>query len=157
MGQPPVPPGFDLNKAAERAITEYFSSKEFKDEAKSQYMAQITTLVENAEKKARNWQVALTLLVTGIIFVLVFSELLNVREKRLSIDEEYVKVLTTAEDLHKTINDIRMDTVRVKEEVDSKNKSIGATLDSLEKRTKDLETEVNRIAARADRKTKESQ
>jgi hypothetical protein len=157
MPQPPTGSANDLNEFARKAITDYFSRQDFKDEAKREYTSQITTLIEKAETKARSWQVVLTLLVTGIIFVLVFSELLNVREKRLSIDEEYVKVLTTAEELRKTIADIKTDTDRVKAEVDAKDKSIGASIDSLEKKTRDLETQVNRMTVRIDKKSNQSQ
>jgi len=157
MAQPPVGPVTDLNVVAAQKIADYFASQEFKGQARREYTEQIKTLIENAETKARRWQVVLTLLVIGIIFVLVFSELLNVREKRLSIDEEYVKVLTTAEELRKTIADIKADTDRVKAEVDAKDKSIGATIDSLEKKTRDLETLVNRITIRIDKKSNQPQ
>jgi len=136
----------DLNQAALDGVKQYVASDEFKKKLIEYYKEQIAATVENAEKKARTWQVILTLLVLGFVFVLVFGELLNVREKRLSIDEEFVTVLKTAQELRKTIDEVHADTVRVKAEVDAKDKTISATLDSLDKRAHDLEGQVNRLS-----------
>ncbi|WP_340124613.1 hypothetical protein [Methylobacter svalbardensis] len=130
--------------AVRKAVKNHIGSEKFKDEAKKEYQTQITGLIEAAEKKARNWAIIVALLVTGIAFVLVFSEFLKVREKRLSIDEEYVKVLSTAQELHKTIDTLKTDVDRLKGEVEASDKSTKATFESLEKKARELEAQIRK-------------
>ena len=146
----------DLNavtiEATKAAVTQYFTTSQFQEDAKKEYQTQITAMIEGAEKKARNWAIVVTLLVIGLVLVLVSSEFLKVKEKRLSLDEEYVKVLVTAQDLRKTIDTLRSDTDRVKAETEAKDANIRATIEALEKKTKDLEVRVDQAAVQIEKR-----
>jgi uncharacterized small protein (DUF1192 family) len=147
---------YDLNRivaeTAKAKVTEYLTSKEFKDKAKKEYTTQITAMIESAEKKARFWAIVVTLLVIGLALVLVSSEFYKVKEKRLSLDEEYVKVLVTAQELRKTIDALRSETERAKAEAETKDKAIRATIKTIEKKTKYLEGRIDQGIARVDKK-----
>lgn len=138
--------------AAKNAVLNYVATDQFKSAMKEEYKTQVTSMLEGAEKKARNWALIVTLVVLGVILTLVSSEFLKVKEKRVSLDEEFGKIQVTASQLRETIASIKSEMDRLKIDVDSKEKALRSTIDSLEKKTKDLEAQVAQATARAQSK-----
>jgi len=138
--------------AAKQAVAGYVATDEFRSDVKEEYKTQVTSMLEGAEKKARNWALIVTLVVLGVILSLVSSEFLKVKEKRVSLDEEFGKIQVTASQLRETITSIKSEMDRLKIDVDSKDRALRSTIDSLEKKTKDLEAQVTQATARVQSK-----
>lgn len=135
-------------EAARQTVKTYVAGEEFRREARKEYRDQITNMIEGAEKKARIWAAFFTVLVLSIVGSLAFSEFLKVREKRMSLDEEFVKVYSTAEELTRTTARLKADTDRLQLDVQSKDKSVRASMEALEQKTKALEAQVAQASAR---------
>ena len=130
---------------ANRTVKNYIESKEFKDSATSLYKAQIVSVVENAEKRARSWALIIFVLISAIGLSLIWNELLKVKEKRFAVEEEYNHVLKTAADLNKTVDAINSDVDKLKTNVDNKEKEINATLNSLDTEVKRMQAQIATI------------
>ena len=126
-------------KAIQAEIQTILTRPEFKEEIKKEYKSQLQAMVDGAEKRARFWAIVASLLVLGVITSLAAAEFLKVREKRLSLDEDFSKIQIITSQLRESVTTIKADTERLKADLDSRDRTVRATIASLEKSVHEIE------------------